>query len=164
MAKNRSRVKVNDLGFAAIVAELSKIDGVFVTVGVQGDQGPRRDGTDMVLVASANEFGTADGRIPPRSFIRSTIDEQRQQIADVHEKALGKVADGKLTAVQAGEIAGMFVEAKIKKKITDLKVPANEPSTIAKKGSSNPLIDTAQLRSAITHKVIVGRAPPKGQV
>lgn len=32
--------------------------------------------------------------------------------------------------------------------------PANKPSTIARKGSSRPLIDTAQLRQSIAHRVV----------
>jgi hypothetical protein len=37
--------------------------------------------------------------------------------------------------------------------ITNFKSPANAPSTIKKKGSSHPLIDTGEMRSKITSKV-----------
>ena len=34
-----------------------------------------------------------------------------------------------------------------------MKTPENAPSTIAKKGSSNPLIDTGEMRSKVSHEV-----------
>ena len=38
--------------------------------------------------------------------------------------------------------------------LTDLKTPPLAESTIRRKGSSNPLIDTGQLRSSITWQVV----------
>ncbi len=162
----KSSVKVKDLGFATIMKELSALDGVHVTVGVHGDAGEREDGTTMALVASVHEFGAPLAGIPQRSFIRSTIDERRGQIADVTQKALGKVPDGKLTSEKAAGVIGQFVENAIKKKITtgDTSWEGLAASTIARKGSSKPLIDTGALRQAITHAVVKGKKPPKGQL
>lgn len=162
----KSSVKVRDLGFKTVMKELSALGGIFVVVGVTGDQGDRREGVDQVLVASVHEFGSTDGTIPQRSFIRSTIDQRRNDIADVQQKALRRVADGKLTAEGAGGIAGAWVESAIKKKITDGDPGWKklEASTIVRKGSSKPLIDTGQLRASITHKVIKSRTRPKGTI
>ena len=41
----------------------------------------------------------------------------------------------------------------IRSEITSLSLPANSPVTIAIKGSSNPLIDTGEMRAAVTHQV-----------
>lgn len=159
----KAKIKVRDLGMTAILRELHKVGGVHITVGVHGDAKPRSgDGADQVLVAAANEFGTSDGHVPERSFIRSTIDARRSQIGALTSNTLGKVADGKQTAKDAAGVVGLFVENAIKKTITVLSDPPNAPSTIARKGSSNPLIDTGQLRQAITHKVVIGKRRPKG--
>ncbi len=55
------------------------------------------------------------------------------------EKALGQL--------------GAFFKGKVQKKMVDLSTPANAPSTIKAKGSSNPLIDTGFLRQSIKEKV-----------
>lgn len=148
---------------ADVLKELHATGDVHITVGVHGDASQRTDGgPSQQLIAAANEFGTSDGRVPERSFIRSTIDSRRNDIANLTTKVLGQIADGKRTAEDAAEIVGQFTTAAIKKTMTDLDSPPNAPSTIAKKGSSNPLLDTLQLRNAVTHKVVKGKLPPKG--
>lgn len=159
-----SRVVVKDLGYSAVIRELSRLAGTFITVGVHGDVGYTLDGTPMVLVAAANELGTSDGRVPQRSFIRSTVDERRAEIARIQTQVMGKIADGKMTAAQGAGVVAQFVEAKVKEKVTTLDEPPNAPSTVAKKGSSNPLIDTGALRSAVVAKVIEGRKRPRSTV
>jgi len=37
--------------------------------------------------------------------------------------------------------------------MTNLKSPANAPSTIKRKGSANPLIDTGQQRQSVTYSI-----------
>lgn len=160
----KSRVKVRDLGYASVLKELKATEGVHITVGVHGDQKPRSGGTPMTLVAAANEFGTTDGRVPERSFIRATVDSRRNDIAEVMQKQMKLLEDGKRSAKDVAEIVGLWTANAIKKYMTDLQEPPNAPSTVARKGSSNPLIDTGQLRSAVTHKVVIGKKPPKGSV
>lgn len=41
----------------------------------------------------------------------------------------------------------------IKKSITGWSVPANAPSTIAKKGFNNPLIETGKMRDSIDYRI-----------
>ena len=48
---------------------------------------------------------------------------------------------------------GIIATGKVQQYMTDLKTPPNAPSTIAKKGSSNPLIDSWMLRGSVTYSV-----------
>ena len=155
-----SKVIVRDFGYARILKELNRTDGVFVTVGVHGEAGSRQ-----VQIATFHELGTPGGLIPQRSFIRSTVDGRRKDIAEVQTKSLDKIVDGKATAEDAAGIVGLWVENAIKKKITsgDPAWPPLKDATIARKGSSRPLIDTGQLRASITHVVTKGEKP-KGQI
>lgn len=54
------------------------------------------------------------------------------------------------------EAVGAVAAGKVKVYMTDLKTPPNAASTIRKKGSSNPLIDSGAMRQSVTHKVSVG--------
>lgn len=56
------------------------------------------------------------------------------------------------------EAVGVVAAGKVKVYMTDLKTPPNAASTIRKKGSSNPLIDTGAMRQSVTHKVSIGPA------
>lgn len=166
----RPGVKVRDLGFAKIIKELEAAGQSYTTVGVHADAEPHTsdDGTvEAVLVASANEFGAKadDGTelVPERSFMRTTMDEQRSAIADLQERVINRVVAGKGTAEQGLGLIGQYAEAKVKAKIASGVPPPNAPATIAKKGSSKTLIDSGQMRQSITNVVHTGGARPKGE-
>lgn len=135
------------------VAEMKKKP--YVKVGILGNAGNHKEtGTPVVLYAGANEFGTKDGRVPERSFIRSTMDQQRRNLNAETEKLVKQISQGRQTVMSVLKILGLSIQSKIRKKITTLSSPPNRPSTIAKKGSSNPLIDTGQMRSSINFEVV----------
>lgn len=48
---------------------------------------------------------------------------------------------------------GVVAVSQVQQYMTELKTPANAPGTIAKKGSSNPLIDEGVLRQSVTYKI-----------
>lgn len=56
------------------------------------------------------------------------------------------------------EAVGVVAAGKVKVYMTDLKTPPNAASTIRKKGSSNPLIDSGAMRQSVTHQVSIGPA------
>ena len=127
----------------------------FVKIGILGNAGNHKEtGTPVVLYAGANEFGTRDGRVPERSFMRSTMDQENRRLSRETEKLVSQIAQGRQNVMSVLKILGLSIQAKIRKKITTLSSPPNRPSTIAKKGSSNPLIDTGQLRSSINFEVV----------
>lgn len=77
-------------------------------------------------------------------------------VASATEEIIATVRDG----IEAGQLPDDTLEAvgavavgAVKQYMTDLKTPPNAKSTIAKKGSNNPLIDKGHLRSSVTHKV-----------
>ena len=51
------------------------------------------------------------------------------------------------------EAVGVVAAGKVKVYMTELKTPPNAASTIRKKGSSNPLIDSGAMRQSVTHQV-----------
>lgn len=148
--------KIIDLGFKKIVATIQSVATSYVTVGVQGDQAGQTDGKSgatLAEIATANEFGT--DRIPARSFIRSTMDESRADIANVQQRAFAAVVTGQRSVHDGLSLIGMAAQAKIQAKISSNIPPPNAPSTIAAKGSSSTLIDTGQLRQSISFEVHV---------
>lgn len=92
--------------------------------------------------------------IPARPFIRSTVDEKRDQYADQMKKLWQGILDAEIGVQQALALMGHRVETDVKAKIVSLKVPGNAPSTIRKKkGVDNPLVDTGALGSSIRYAV-----------
>jgi DNA-binding protein H-NS len=165
-----------DKGLADIFKEVEKFKSLCVKVGVTEDVGSQlgkhfetktsksgkktkrkvqnTSGPTIAEYATWNELGTADGRIPPRPFVRGWIDNNREQIGKTLEKLYGLVSDGKLDAMTAIERLGRYGESGVKSYIRNGTFTPNADSTIAKKGSSKPLIDTGTLRNSIRYQVI----------
>ena len=173
-SSSRGGIKVKttdkDMGWAPLMKLLKDMghQQTRVVVGVTGKKAealhPRGKGKTVVDIAVQNEFGSPGGKIPERSFIRSTTDANaekykagiRRGFRDMIEDAVtkGQVDPAKAKGM---ERLGLQVTGDIKRAISDGIPPPNAPSTIAHKGSDTPLIDTGRLRQSISHEVRRGR-------
>jgi hypothetical protein len=147
-------VEDRDLGWALIERKLLELNGAHTRVGVHEGE-TREDGTDLVTVAAANEFGAPKAKIPERSFIRSTVDEQRPKVERIKEGIVRKALTGRVNVRHELSVLGEFAQAAIQKKIIDLRTPPNADSTKKRKGSDNPLVDKGQLHQSIRHVEVV---------
>jgi hypothetical protein len=147
-------VEDRDLGWANIRAAMLGLDGAHTRVGVQEGE-IREDGKDLVIVAAVNEFGAPKANIPERSFIRSTVDEERPAVNRIKEGIVRKATTGHVSIRQELALLGEFAQSKIQRKIIDLKIPGNADSTKKKKGSDNPLVDQGQLHQSIRHVEVI---------
>jgi hypothetical protein len=150
------RIIDRDRGFNALerlVRDAAR--GRAVTVGVHsGEGGAPSGGGGMTVgdVATVHEFGLGD--VPERSFVRNFADEVRDEATKVEAKLVGAEIRRRGSNVhEALEKFGLWLTAKMQKRIRAGISPALDPVTIERKGSSTPLIDTGQLVSSITHKV-----------
>lgn len=151
----KNSITDKDYGFKELLEVFDEMEeGVVVEVGVPATAEEYEDGTNLALVASVNEFGSDDGRIPERSYLRSTMDENEGHFSKLFEKVLVRVVQGKLTPEQALDVIGMDAASKVRRKIDNLKDPPNAEATIKMKSSSNPLVDTGQLKQSIIHRVV----------
>ena len=138
-------VEEKDLGWERIKQELDHASTV--KVGILSDSEPAEDGTDMLLIAAANEFGT--NRIPARPFVRGAYDEHQRDLRKMAERLWSQVMQGRLDFNRALGLLGQHHEDQVKRYMTALAAPANAPSTVRQKGSSNPLIDKGRLRASV---------------
>lgn len=126
-----------------IISRMKSIEGKKVEAGVFGGFAEKK--------AMWNEYGTSRG-IPARPFLRNSQYE--------HESEWGQQVGQNMVEVFRGSISGQAVGLKLGEKMAnDIKATidagnfaALAASTIRRKGSSRPLIDTGDMRASITHK------------
>lgn len=118
-----------------------------VKVGLPKDSNNYPDGTSVIMVGTVHEFGSPSRGIPERSYLRSTIEENKVAYKAFLAKLGKDILTGDLGANKAMNILGLKVSTDVKDKITDLKEPA------LKNREGNPLIDTGHLRQSITYVV-----------
>lgn len=162
-----------------------------VLVGVPAGSGSSAEGTTMVVIAAANEFGARikhpggtsygyktkkdaeEGNvsflekgsgymelgvtgpheivIPARPFLHPAITEGAPLFKRLAEKKMLDVLLGKYSMDQLLNQMGVLGVSLVQEKITSIQDPPNAESTIRKKKSSKPLIDTGNLRQSITY-------------
>lgn len=153
-----------DRGWRAMIKAVDALAGgnSYAKVGVLADDskgGAHVDDTEELTeaeLAGILEFGTSDGRIPERSFVRSTFDEQREVLTDMGAKLLFQIIEGKISLGNALNAMGAKLAAEIKKKVTVEGVPPpNAESTIEAKGSDRPLVDTGRMINAVTWQLVL---------
>lgn len=96
--------------------------------------------------------------IPERSFIRSTFDDRNDEWMSFVEERIQRVCDLEMTAKQVFEQLGAKIAGDIQKRMTQLRSPKNAALTTSNKGSSNPLLNTGELRRHVTWKVVSNSA------
>ena len=108
------------------------------------------DGTPVVHVAIWNELGTV--RSPARPFIRNTVDNNEAKIQTKMKSCANELAEGATTGKVLNEL-GVFGMDLLQKEIKNGEYVPNAPSTIEKKGSEKPLIDTGLLRQSANYVI-----------
>ncbi len=134
-----------------------------VSVGVQGDDVAGAGG-DLSLVdqATVHEFGSMDGRIPQRSFIRSTFDRKtatyQRLVNDVARKVLDGVIDADTALGLIGEKFVSDVKATIRAGIN----PPLADSTLAMRNRKIAKLSGSKNQSKATEATAAGF--PSGSV
>jgi len=157
----KAKVQFTDTKHIDLEKKIAKLKGA-VDVGIFGEQD-----SELIIQAASNEFGTdIAGRhhnikIPERSFIRSTHDEQKEVLTKSIDKAKVDVVIGKISKDKFLNRLGLFLEGKIVAKINDSKQWAqdNADSTVAAKTrggkvGDQPLVDTGRMKQSVTHKLV----------
>lgn len=119
-----------------------------VVVGFQHGEATEDDGTDICDIAAWNELGTE--HIPSRPFLRNSVDENEDKINGFIDHVTNELINGE-PAEQTLKRIGLFQKALVQEKITEGEFAPNADSTIKKKGSSKPLIDTGRMRQSVNY-------------
>ncbi len=128
-----------------------EMEGKCVEIGFNEQSGSYEDGTTMAQVAAWNEFGTE--RSPSRPFMRQTIKDYQGAITKYTAKSLRSAVKSHGTVSIVLNRVGAYTKGKMQREIRDGEWTPNAPSTIARKGSDKPLIDTGQMRQRIVYVV-----------
>ena len=133
---------VNHVNIDKILKDIARLDGTVVSAGVMDSKNATK--------AAINEYGTS--KIPQRPFMRTAVSRHGKSWGEKSAKAVQSVMKG-MPISQVTELVGMQMKSDISSTLTNGPWTPNSVVTIAKKGSSRPLIDTGELRASITYKV-----------
>jgi hypothetical protein len=171
-----SSVTLNTAGMEEFWGDMLATLESAVKVGVLQTSNARDDGTTNAAVGLKNEFGdpspsqttraeeTARGRgpmawegTPKRSFLRMPLMERLPVKITSQADTLRAVVEGQAPGFTLAEAIGELAVETVQEAFDTSgfgEWPANSPSTVAWKGSTQPLIDSHQLRESIQSEVV----------
>lgn len=135
------------------MAELKKLQKMEIHVGFQSGESPYEGGADLAEIAAYNEYGTSD--MPARPFMQQSWENHEADLKKVCQQANNIIANGG-TAEEACKVIGVAGVGFIQQGIVEGVFEPNAPSTVAKKGSAQPLIDTGHMRQSVNYVVKKG--------
>ena len=146
------KVRTIDKGWNKIKRQLTSLDGSYTKVGIQSGEGTPGEAS-LAQIAAYNEFGTAD--IPARPFMRTSFLKKRPQLVQLQEQEYYKIIQMRTNTSMALGRIGAWYAGQVQDTLTNNYWTPNKPATIRAKGSSKPLIDTGELRAAITNVEVI---------
>lgn len=117
-----------------------------VYVGFPAEFDKKVEGSDnfnLASLAAVLEFGNE--RIPSRPFLRQTLAENQEK----YTALFVKLFESGVSIDQIYEQIALIAQGDVQQNIVNGKWTANAPSTIKRKKSSKPLIDTGKLRQSV---------------
>lgn len=151
--------KINDKGFDKAVEAFKRLGQMSIKVGIQADadgvkyeKGKKgKKGASVLDVAIFNEYGT--DKIPSRPFIRQCYALNSETALQLLEKAAIAVGKGADPIIALSRV-GSWYQDRMKHTLLNYPWVVNAPSTIKRKKSSKPLVNTKQLLDSIRYEVI----------
>lgn len=143
-------------GDKAITDRFARLGRVSLTVGLH--RGKLNDGVDVATYGAWNNYGTKNAMgwelIPKRQFMNFAADRIFDWMHSAHyQEILLDVARGRITPEAAIARIGAQAVAITRKTILDSALyKPNSPETIARKGSSKPLVKSGVMIQTVNFK------------
>ncbi|MCK5126779.1 MAG: hypothetical protein KAR42_11035 [candidate division Zixibacteria bacterium] len=140
-----------------VTKELEKLStDNFVTVGIHEDTGNHPDsGMTNATLGAIQHFG--NDHIPARPWLDVGVESGNAEYLSIIKTAI----EDQEPLEHALNRVGVVAVGRTQQYMTQLRSPSNAESTITRKGSANPLIDTGELRASVNYKLQSGK-PEEG--
>lgn len=160
-----SRLTVTKDNVARTIAAMRGLGDKQTMVGIPSSTAERQPDPEdpqplnNAAIGYLQEKGSPAANIPERPFLKPGVASVEDQIADRYKTGSKAVLDGRVASIdQVHDAVGIIAENAVKAKITSGPFAPLSDRTIAARKSrgrtgTKPLIDTGQLRNAVTHVI-----------
>ena len=151
----RIEIKVPEDRLEETLLQSQIADEFEVAVGFPEDTAARDTGEiNNPTLAAILEHGSPANNLPARPFVEPGLEAGKDRLARIMEIGLTRTLDGDENGIAwALDAAGVEGVSLVQRKMIQGPFAPNAPSTIKRKGSSRPLIDSGALRQAVSYVV-----------
>lgn len=142
-------IRQHNGGIAGLIERMRQIGKMQVLIGVPASEAPREGVTNNATIAAVHELGAPTRGIPARPFLIPTIQNNSQKYVELMAQGFrNAMADGTDPDVVYEKI-GLQASSDVKDYIVSGSFAPLKQKTIDRKGSSKPLMDTAEMMNSI---------------
>lgn len=144
-----AKVTVKDLGLKKLSEWLKNQKDLKMTVGLHSEEAEG----EAVAAAELNEFGSPGGMIPARPAITGWAAENEGVVLDAVHRNMQAALTARKDPIRALDQVAQKCAGEVQAEIAAGIDPPNAESTVKKKGSSTPLVNSGVFRSSIRGRV-----------
>lgn len=143
------KVTIGDRGYAKLMDYLRAQKNLEMTVGLHAEEAEG----EAMAAAELNEFGSPGGMIPARPAITGWAADNQDGVVRAMRGEMEAAYKARKNPIQRLDQLAQVCAGDIQGNIAAGIDPPNAESTVRRKGSSTPLIDTGAFRSSIRGRV-----------
>ncbi len=151
-----------DTGEAELLRQVEEFKKADVSTGLF--EGEKHPGTEYTVaqIGAVHEFGSEDGRVPERSWLRRSFRENVSRWQHYVEQGLERIilSKGKVKALPVLLFVGEQIASDVRRTIDAVTSPPKAASTLRKEGKkyTHPLIWLGYMKAAVRSRVVVDGA------
>lgn len=140
-------------GVAGLLERIKSLGDPKVYIGVPASTNARQGSSNNATIAATHELGAPSRGIPARPFLIPTMQNNAEKYTNLMAQGFRNALQDKEKAAEVYEKIGLVASSDVKDYIVSGQFVPLKQSTIDRKGSSKPLIDTEEMRSSISYEV-----------
>ena len=140
-------------GVQGLLERIAALGEPKVYIGIPSIENPRHGATNNATIAAVHELGAPSRGIPARPFLIPTMQNNADKYVRLMAQGFKAALQDKSQADEVYEKIGLVASSDVKDYIVSGQFVPLKQSTIDRKGSSKPLLDTAELRNSISYEI-----------
>jgi hypothetical protein len=140
-------------GVKGLLERIAALGDPKVYVGIPSSNNARQGASNNATIAAVHEMGAPSRGIPARPFLIPTMQNNAEKYTTLMAQGFRNALQDKEKAAEVYEKIGLVASSDVKDYIVSGQFVPLKQSTIDRKGSSKPLIDTSEMRNSISYEV-----------
>ena len=140
-------------GVQGLLERIAALGDPKVYIGIPSSTNARQGASNNATIAAVHELGAPTRGIPARPFLIPTMQNNADKYTTLMAQGFRNALQDKEKAAEVYEKIGLVASSDVKDYIVSGQFVPLKESTIDRKGSSKPLIDTGELRNSISYEV-----------
>lgn len=140
-------------GVQGLLERIAALGEPKVYIGIPSSTNPRQGASNNATIAATHELGAPTRGIPARPFLIPTMQNNADKYVQLMAQGFRNALQDKGKADEVYEKIGLVASSDVKEYIVSGQFVPLKESTIDRKGSSKPLIDTSEMRNSISYEI-----------